>query len=407
MRSRWLLTSLVLAIGAFLRIWQLGSPKELVFDEIYYVDGAKDLLASGVERSGEAAEFIVHPPIGKWLIALGIKIFGDEPFGWRIAAALFGTLSIALIYLIARRLFNSDSIALLAAVLTVLDGLHLVMSRTALLDIFLTFFLLAAFLAFLYHRHWLAPIMLGFALATKWNAAYLIIALGCYLIFHNRKVIWRYLLLIPIVYIISWAGWFISDQGWGRNESSNPLSSFINYHREILNFHSNLNTDHPYEASPWNWLILGRPTSFYYQSPQGCGAENCSQEILAIGTPVLWWIGLIAICVTFGFFIAQREHIAGLILLGLAANYLPWFLFPQRTTFFFYAITLQPFMILAICYVTYRYLADPNTRARRKQNVLASLAVIAVVFLYFLPLFLGTVLTYQDWYSRMWLPSWI
>lgn len=403
---RWIL-GLILSLAAMLRFWNLGTPASLVFDEVYYVDGARDYLAGGVEVTNGAAEFVVHPPLGKWLIALGIAIFGDTSTGWRVAAALIGTLSIALIYLVARRLFGSEYLALIAAGLMTIDGLHLVMSRTALLDIFLMFFLLASFLALLYEKHLATAIFLGLALATKWSAVYFIIAIGIYLVFTNRKKLLIYLPTIPILYLISWTGWFLSDQGWSRNHSSNSIISFIHYHREILNFHTGLKTDHSYEASPWNWLILGRPTSFFYESPKSCGAENCSQEILAMGTPVIWWFGLVALAITFGYFISRREKVAGLILLGVLANYLPWLLFPERTTFYFYAISFFPFLVLAIIYAIKLYLEDEKKRIKRTANVNVALGLTVLIFAYFAPIYLAIVLTYDDWFARMWLPSWI
>ena len=403
---RWIL-GLILSLAAMLRFWNLGTPASLVFDEVYYVDGARDYLAGGVEVTNGAAEFVVHPPLGKWLIAVGIAIFGDTSTGWRVAAALIGTLSIALIYLVAKRLFGSEYLALIAAGLMTIDGLHLVMSRTALLDIFLMFFLLASFLALLYEKHLATAIFLGLALATKWSAVYFIIAIGIYLVFTNRKKLLIYLPTIPILYLISWTGWFLSDQGWSRNHSSNSIISFIHYHREILNFHTGLKTDHSYEASPWNWLILGRPTSFFYESPKSCGAENCSQEILAMGTPVIWWFGLVALAITFGYFISRREKVAGLILLGVLANYLPWLLFPERTTFYFYAISFFPFLVLAIIYAIKLYLEDEKKRIKRTANVNVALGLTALIFAYFAPIYLAIVLTYDDWFARMWLPSWI
>ena len=398
---------LILLLAALFRFWHLGTPDELVFDEVYYVDGAKDFLQNGVETSAGEAEFVVHPPLGKWLIALGIQLFGDNPFGWRFSAALFGTISIALIYFVALRLFSSHFLALASAGLMSIDGLHLVMSRTSLLDIFLMFFLLAAFLALLYDRHVLTGILLGLALGTKWSAAYFIAALLVYLVVTNRKKVLLYLPIIPITYLSTWSGWLISDKGWSRDYSGNPLISLYKYHREILNFHTGLTTDHSYEASPWNWLVLGRPTSFFYESPKSCGTDNCSQEILAMGTPIIWWFGLVALFITVGYFIYRRERAAGLILVGLLSNFLPWFLFPERTTFYFYAIAFLPFLILAITYSFKLYLEDELRRPKRTQNLYAALGITALIFAYFAPVYLGIVLPYEDWYSRMWLPSWI
>ena len=402
-----LILGLILLLTALIRFWNLGTPDKLVFDEVYYVDGAKDFLTNGVETTKGAAEFVVHPPVGKWLIALGIQILGDSPAGWRLSAAIFGTFSILLIYFVALRLFSSQFLALVSAGLMSIDGLHLVMSRTALLDIFLMFFLLAAFLALLHERHIVAALLLGLALGTKWSAIYFIAAILIYLLVINRRRALLYLPIIPITYFFTWSGWLISDKGWSRDYSSNPLISLFQYHREILNFHTGLTTEHSYEASPWNWLVLGRPTSFFYESPKSCGAESCSQEILAMGTPIIWWFGLIALFITLGYFITRRERGAGLILLALLSNYLPWLLFPERTTFYFYAIAFLPYLILAITYSIKLYLEDEAKQPKRIQNVYAALGLTALIFAYFAPVYLGIVLTYDDWYSRMWLPSWI
>ncbi|MEY4163804.1 MAG: hypothetical protein RLZZ79_756 [Actinomycetota bacterium] len=407
MQRRHLGIALILLIGAILRLWNLSSPEDLVFDEVYYVNGANDYLADAVETDSGKPEFIVHPPIGKWAIAAGISIFGDNPFGWRFSAALFGIFSILLIYLVALRLFDSQFIALLAAGLTVIDGLHLVMSRTALLDIFLMTFLLAAFLALLHQRYLLTAICFGLALGTKWSAIYFIAAVFIYLLITKRKALISFVSVIPIIYLLSWSGWFLSDKGWSRDSSSNSFIALFNYHREILNFHTGLTTDHSYEASPWNWLLLGRPTSFFYEAPKDCGAASCSQEILAMGTPVIWWGGLIAITVTIGYFIYRREQSAGLILLALLSNYLPWFLFPERTTFYFYAIAFQPYLILTICYVASIFMEPVELREKRRQIVVSGVAVAGLCFLYFLPVYIGLVTTYDQWFARMWLPSWI
>jgi dolichyl-phosphate-mannose--protein O-mannosyl transferase len=396
----------LLTLSAVLRFWRLDHPSNLVFDEIYYVDGARDLLSNGVEIKNGAGEFVVHPPLGKWLIAFGIRTFGDNPFGWRFSAALVGTISVALIYLVAQKLFSSDFIALSAALLTTLDGLHLVMSRVALLDIFLMALLLAAFLSFLIERHWLTALFLGSALAVKWSALYFIISLIVYLLFKGNRNFFKYFLLIPITYLFTWIGWFLSDIGYDRNSSSNPMFSLIQYHREIFQFHTSLTSKHPYEASPLTWLYLGRPTSFFYESPQ-CGGKQCSQEILAMGTPIIWWFGVIALLIIIRAIISRRDKSATLIGLAVAANYLPWLLSPQRTTFYFYAIAFQPFLILAISFAISEFLKSKLGQRSGVLIVHSWIALVALVFIYFLPIYLGTTLTYDAWFSRMWFKSWI
>ena len=402
--------ALILFFAAITRFANLGRPNELVFDEVYYVDGARDFLTYRVESQSGEAEFVVHPPLGKWLIAIGIQILGDNPFGWRFSAALFGLASVALIYLITQSLFKSNFLSLAATALISLDGLHLVMSRTALLDIFLSFFILLTFYLVIKEKYWQAGIALGLALATKWSALYLLIALILFLLIYKRtyiKTSIQFIVLPVSTYLITWSGWFISDIGWKRDSASNSLLSLFNYHREILNFHTNLKTNHPYEASPWNWLILGRPTSFFYATPKQCGQESCSQEVLALGTPTLWWLGLFSIFITLGYFIYQRELNAGLILLFLFANYLPWIAFPERTTFYFYSIAFEPYLILALIYVMSKALENQELRGVRKKYALVIIGLIGLTFAYFLPLYVGSVLPYQDWYARMWFPSWI
>jgi dolichyl-phosphate-mannose-protein mannosyltransferase len=166
---------LIALIAFAMRLFRLGQPKGFIFDELYYVNGAQDYLKYGVEIDGLKPEFIVHPPVGKWAIALGINIFGDHEFGWRIASAFFGSLLILLVGLIAKELFKSNLWAALASGLIALDGLALVHSRTALLDLFLTFFIALALWAWLKNWYWLAGIAFGLAAATKWSGLYFLI----------------------------------------------------------------------------------------------------------------------------------------------------------------------------------------------------------------------------------------
>ena len=412
-------------ISLALRLFNLGTPKGFVFDEVYYVDGARDYLAHGVEVSGNDPEFVVHPPVGKWLIALGIKLFGDNEFGWRFMGALLGSAMIVLIALIAHRLFRNSYLTVAASALMAMDGLALVHSRTALLDIYLSFFVLLATYFFLARWHWWAGVALGLAVATKWSGLYflaLFAVVAIYRVFaHNTgrdlikptlKTAAQYGLAPISIYITSWSGWFASSRGWARDHSENMITSFLHYHSQMLGFHTGLVEKHSYQSNPWSWLIMGRPTSFFYETPKTCGADNCSQEVLALGTPLLWWLGTIALAVVLGFWIRsiavkRYEPPLNLILAGMAAGYLPWFFFQERTVFTFYAIVFQPFLILAIIYCAYALLMHFENK-RNSYLVLGFIAfAIFVNFIFFLPLFTGDVLTYDSWQARMWLPSWI
>jgi len=444
-RLRDRLTVLGLGVMALVfRLWHLGSPKGFVFDEVYYAQNANSLLHHGVEldpRTG-VAEFIVHPPIGKWMIAIGIKLFGYHEFGWRISGVVVGVAAIVMIFYITKRLFDNYYLSLSAGILMSADGLNLVMSRTALLDIFLMFFILLGFLFLLRNQHYAAGIALGLAVATKWSGIYYLIAYLSFTLYvdyrRNRaleienplrtlireKLIRRvsqYLLIPFFVYVASWSGWFANTSGYDRNWAKTqphglfgfipgPLRSLWHYHSEMWNFHTTLTTSHPYSANPWSWLIMARPTSFFYQAPKGCGASLCAQEVLALGTPLLWWSGVIAIAVTFGYWIARREWQSGLLLLSLGVGYLPWFNWQRRTVFNFYTIAFEPFIILLIIYC-FSKLLEPNSEGKvarsRRFASYGFLSIIIINFLAFLPIDLGSIITYSHWSSLMWFPSWI
>src|SRR5699024_3073284 len=162
---RWMWPALLIitGIGATLRLLGLGFPHRLIFDETYYVEAGYSVFNFGSSRpwpenaddyfnAGDPSvieptpEYVVHPPLGKWLIGIGIDIFGaDDSFGWRFSVAIIGSLTIFLIGVIAWKLFRSAFFACVAAGLLSVDGEHFVHSRTSLLDIMLMAFVLLAF----------------------------------------------------------------------------------------------------------------------------------------------------------------------------------------------------------------------------------------------------------------------
>jgi dolichyl-phosphate-mannose--protein O-mannosyl transferase len=225
----WLWPLAVTLLGGVLRFWNLGRPHELVFDETYYVKQAYSLLTLGYEgRWGEdanalfvagddsalgtEAEYVVHPPVGKWLIALGMQLGGgfESSTAWRLASAVAGTLAVLLVARIGRRLFASTALGTVAGLLMAVDGEAIVHSRTGLLDNFVMVFALAAFGALLLDREqarrrlaartaavldsgaalgagpglgwrwwrFAAAVLLGLCIGTKWSGLYVLAVFG-------------------------------------------------------------------------------------------------------------------------------------------------------------------------------------------------------------------------------------
>jgi dolichyl-phosphate-mannose--protein O-mannosyl transferase len=163
-------------------------------------------------------------------------------------------------------------------------------------------------------------------------------------------------------------------------------------------------------ANPWSWLVMGRPTSFYYKTSKSCGAQSCSREVLALGTPLLYWSIAIALFVVIGIWLSNRDLIAGLLLTVVGAGYLPWFLFQKRTMFTFYVISFEPFLILTLIYLLSVFLNNARDESQLRQRKLIAMtfgAIYLINFLYFLPLYYGITIPYNSWLDHMWISSWI
>ena len=438
---------LILAVGAFLRLWDLGYPHKLVFDETYYVKDAWTLSAVGHElawpnnpnpafEAGNAngflttSEYVVHPPLGKWIIAIGMRIFGAQnSFGWRISVALLGIALIYLAFAVAKRVLRSKRWGLFVAGLLAIDGEAIVMARTGLLDTILAFFVLLGFYFLLrdlehesdtfWRRPWLIAmaLALGAATAVKWSGIFFLAAFCLYVVgrFAVRtknfwatgyKAIATFVLVVPLAlatYLASWAGWFISPGGYGKNLDSNPLVALWKYHENAYAFHVGLSTAHPYQSNPFTWLFMLRPTSFFYET---CG-NGCSTAITAVGNPLIWWIGAIAVIVIFFGWVTKRDRLSGLVLIGLVGGYVPWLFYPHRTVFEFYTIAFEFWILLAIG-LFLKQLVEAAERPRlARRLVVIYAALCALASLFFAPIWWGTKIPYWFWLSHMWLPSWI
>jgi dolichyl-phosphate-mannose-protein mannosyltransferase len=483
----WAAPLLVTLFGGFLRFDRLSLPRAVVFDETYYVGDAWAILQHGVEINhvknanallvhgstnilkGTQAELVAHPPLGKEMIAVGEWLFGLTPFGWRFSVAFIGTLSILLLCRIVRRMTRSTLLGCVAGLLMALDGLELVLSRTAILDIFVMFWVLAAFGLILIDRdrtravlaeaaatgplepggprlgfRWLlagAGVCLGAATACKWNGIWFLAAFAALVIawdlgarraagYRDRLAgvlrsdgpwlpVW--FIVIPVaVYTATWTGWFATPYGYNRNGAAlnnghptGTLSAWLAYNHWMLQFGLGLTSTQTYKSNPLGWLILARPISFYSNClPSGhCGASGSTEaEVLAIGTPLIWWALIFCLI----WWLMRRDWRAGAILLSVAAGWLPWiwfYLHDQRTEFYYYAIAFEPFLIMALCLCLGLIIgperASPGRRAIGATAGGAYLLATLVNFAYVYPILAAVVIPYSSWFSRMWFHSWI
>ncbi|ALV35222.1 phospholipid carrier-dependent glycosyltransferase [Streptomyces sp. CdTB01] len=507
--SGWGGPLLVTLLAGVMRFWHLGSPKAVIFDETYYAKDAWAIVHRGFEVNWDKnandliisshghvkiptdAAYVVHPPVGKYVIGLGELTFGFDPFGWRFMTAVLGTLSVLMLCRIGRRIFRSTFLGCLAGALMAVDGLHFVMSRTALLDGVLMFFVLAAFGCLVIDRdrararlaaalptgpdglvrpdahiaettwlglrpwRWAAAVLLGLAIGTKWNGLYFLALFGIMtalwdvgarrtagarhritLIWAAESVVsWVVMSVVAVtVYLLSWIRWILSPAdgtgGYFRNWAATDgrgghftflpdwLRSLWHYEHEVYKFHIGLSSPHTYMSNPWSWIVDGRPVSYFYESPSpgadGCAADagqKCAREVLAIGTPLLWWVACFAVLYVLWRWLFRRDWRAGAIACGVAAGYLPWFMYQERTIFFFYAVVFVPFLCLAVAMLLGAVIGPPGSSDTRRVAGATGAGVLVLLiawnFIYFWPLYTGTAIPIDNWRSRMWLDTWV
>jgi dolichyl-phosphate-mannose--protein O-mannosyl transferase len=456
----WTRLDLVVFIGitvvaALLRLWSLGDPPDLIFDETYYAKDACN-YAGGSEETCEIAEEStrVHPPLGKWLISIGVQVFGFDSFGWRIVPAISGVITVALLFLLARRLFKSLLPAAIASFLLAIDPLHFVQSRTSMLDIFVPMFGLAAFLflaidrdrmieraagwgeedrSIAFRRPWRvgAGAMAGAAVASKWSGILILVAVLALTVVWEAA--WRkqagvenrfswmlrkegvsillYLILVPmLVYTATYIGRihepipnYVEGGDCAYKDGNWPYNLYQQQFC-MLGFHRNLEATHSYQSPAWSWPLIKRPVSYFFCSGDSCkpaAADGDYQEIFATGSPFVWWTSLIALAVMAVAWALKRDfkRPEGFILAGFAFTYLPWLIPSGRSAvFIFYLLPTVPFMCLAIAWAFTQLGESWEARA----SVALYLAGAAGLFVFYYPLLTKGSIPEPSWRKRIW-----
>jgi dolichyl-phosphate-mannose--protein O-mannosyl transferase len=414
----------ILAVGAIagvLRFAHLGYPQQRIFDEYYYSKSACIYLGYSNERCAINADderfwrdsendtgAWVHPPLGKWMIALGELAAGTDSYGWRVSAAVTGTATVMLLAAIVQLLFASPVWTFTGGLLLAVESLHFVQSRTAMLDIFVTFWIVLAFVLLLLDRRWIARrdaagaaedgerapaeegeraaseedaprvrsplwrpwrfaagLALGAGIATKWSALTAVLAIVVLSIMwevtrrhragmrravldalpsEGFGIVLAFAVVPALVYLVTYVGWF-GHFGWDLGDWWRLQGRIVEYHRNLQTVDEATGEPvHPYLSEAWRWLLLYRPVLYY-----AAYGDGIRQVIYANGNPAIFWGALLALPYCAFAWARRRDWRAGFVVVAIVCLYVPW-LFVSRPQFLFYATPITPFLVLACVY---------------------------------------------------------
>jgi len=399
-RSVLMLSVVTVLVGLWARVWKLGFPGQRIWDEIYFPVMARKYL-EGVYQ------FDLHPPLGKFIIAVGIALFGDTPIGWRVMPLLFGCAMIPLGAALGWYLMRERVAALLLAAFIAGETFLIAYSRTGIMDGILVFFTLATLLAALLVERWgqvlWVAVLLGLAISVKWAVFMVVVPVG--------YVLWRKGLLRPflaslwvsaILYI------FIVYLGALISVTTNPWEAWQwtwNWHIQAFE-KVTAAIPNPWGSPWWSWPLMLRTIrlSSLFATPTGD-----LQVIVAIGNPVLWYGSTLAVVA--GLVEAARRLVARKpvaddplvpILLGYVFLLLPW-IPGTRIPYIYNYLPSYTFALMALVYWLVRIW---GRRPWGPWAVVAFTALALASTIFFIPLAAGLPISDESLQQRIWLDSW-
>jgi dolichyl-phosphate-mannose--protein O-mannosyl transferase len=399
----------LLSLALFL--WRIGDPAKLDFDETHYVPAARALLALDLLPNPE------HPPLGKLLIALGIALFGDDPFGWRAMSALFGALLVFSAMMATRWLFLRRPAAIMTGLLLLFSQTLYIQARIAMLDIFMASFLMLGLwqLVALYRigftdrwRFMIAGASIGLSMACKWTAISLAapsLLFFIWLLWSAKKSSANEAPALPLREALGWLGPFallaylatFLPYHFLRHDALS-IAGIVPQQFNMLHMQSSPMGSHPYQSRWWQWVLDLRPIWYFYEPVGGI-----QRGVLYIGNPAICWGGLIALAASL--WAGIREHARPLLLpVLLWAAPLAFFILAPKPVQFYYHYFLSSLMLcIASAGVLDHYFW-------RKGNRLVPWLIIGLaglVFLEFYPIIsAGALGGPQDFNRWTWLDSW-
>ena len=398
-------------------------PHALFFDEIYYVPAARHLIDLSVPINDE------HPPFAKCIIALGMVILGDNHWGWRVPSALFGGIAMFGTLMFVWELYRSARITVLTGILLIAGHLLFIQSRIAMLDIFMTAFLMLGLWQVAaavraeqgaWKRLAWAGAMLGLSMASKWTTAPYGLAIGLgFLLWRagalgkrawNPKVLLLDRgaapvrgvslleaglllgLLTAIVYLITFLPMAFFAQ------KAVPVTHFLVYQWEIARHQAGYMAPHQYSSQWWQWIIDARPIWYLYEQ-----AEGAVRGVLLLGNPIIMWAGLPALILSVVLGVKLKNWAlfvpTGMWIVGVEI----WIILPKKVTFYHHYLVPSFFLIIALAAtIEYLWLRD-------RKYVAPAILMVAVlaVFVDFYPIISAMPLSGSQAFNHwMWLPSW-
>ncbi|MFC4600216.1 phospholipid carrier-dependent glycosyltransferase [Cohnella hongkongensis] len=399
----------------------------MYFDEIYHGRTAYEFVQ--VMEPYENT----HPPLGKIILELGVRMFDMTPYGWRFMAGVVGTLMVPLFYAVAKGMFGRTRYAVLAALLLVLEGFHLVHSRSANVDISGVTFTILMFYGM--HRFgetkWqnggfkralgylaLSGLFFGAAAAVKWNYLYGGAGLAILLVFalvrrwregrmsvdyNTARRIVLTLMACVIFYVAVPAGVYSATYApfIKATKAEDSYKDLWQFQKNMYDYHKGVKEEHPYASKWYTWPLMLRPVWYYGGKDLEQGQ---AQSIAAIGNPLIWWGGLAALLASWWLGFRRRDRIVLTLAVAYLSFYVPWMVAPRSITFLYHYFPMVPLLILSIVWML-RWFEERSYNGRRV--TLAVGVAAAGLFVWFYPVYTGMTIS-REWMNVMirWLPSW-
>jgi dolichyl-phosphate-mannose-protein mannosyltransferase len=400
----------------------ITSPSERMFTERVYIPSA---IAFTEFRNPKNRE---HPPLAKELIAASVALFGDTPLGWRFASTVFGSLTLVGVFFLALLLFQNLSAAFFTVLITAFNQLLYVQSRIALLDVFLTAFLIWALIFWVaagrnifslkYRRIflYLSGLSFGFATCCKWNAVIsLFIFLGVTLVslaIKNKKNFldfsefsWAEIFLSFVIgpavgYLIPFGYYFLIP------ELHYSLAELIRIHGEMFHMQWHYSFKPVYSSSWWQWILMTRIMIFNTET------SGVSENTVAmIGNPLIMWGGIIALfhcCTQSCIQIFKKRSLTAefIIIVAYISFLMPWPLISRTSVAYYYYYPAG--LMLSFTITSFGLSLLPRFSTTLKKYAAIGFLLLTIgFFLYFLPLLSNRPMSIEQKANRIWFNSWI